>query len=247
MSPSTQPVSRRNRPAKPPLSREAIVAAAVTLLRSEGLERLTMRRLAAALDTGAGSLYVYFRNAEHLYAALLDELLGDVDLSPGGADVPWQDRLASLLGSYASVLFEYPSVARLSVFTRSSGPNSLRLMETLLGLLDEGGVAPQAAAWGADLLMQYATATAAEHSTRDEQPGTADDESDMARALAAVSADTHPRLHELGETLLSGEGPERFRWGIDVLLAGLTVKQLGQLPRGHLPEPAAGGTDDRAD
>ena len=79
----TPPVSRRDRPAKPPLSREAIVAAAVTLLRTEGLERLTMRRLATALDTGAGSLYVYFRNAEHLYAALLDELLGAVDLSPG--------------------------------------------------------------------------------------------------------------------------------------------------------------------
>jgi AcrR family transcriptional regulator len=51
-----QPVSRRSRPAKPPLSREAIVATAVILLHTEGLERLTMRRLATALDTGAGSL-----------------------------------------------------------------------------------------------------------------------------------------------------------------------------------------------
>ena len=80
---TAQPVSRRDRPAKAPLSREAIIGAALGLLRTEGLERLTMRRLAAALDTGAGSLYVYFRNVEHLYAALLDELLGEVDLSPG--------------------------------------------------------------------------------------------------------------------------------------------------------------------
>jgi AcrR family transcriptional regulator len=196
-----------------------------------------MRRLAAALDTGAGSLYVYFRNAEHLYAALLDELLSEVDLSPAGLEGAWQDRLASVLGSYTKVLFEYPSVARLSVFTRPSGPNSLRLLETLLALLDEGGVDAAAAAWGSDLLVQYATATAAEHGTRDEQPGTADD-SDMAHALAEVSADVHPRLHELREALVAGEGQERFRWGIDVLLAGLTDKRSGRVPRAHLPMKA---------
>jgi AcrR family transcriptional regulator len=196
-----------------------------------------MRRLAAALDTGAGSLYVYFRNAEHLYAALLDDLLGEVDLSPGGSEGAWQDRLASVLGSYTKVLFDYPSVARLSVSTRPSGPNSLRLLETLLALLDEGGVDAAVAAWGSDLLVQYATATAAEHGTRDEQPGTADD-SDMVSALAEISADVHPRLHELRDALVAGEGQERFRWGIAILLAGLTDKRSARVPRAYLPMKA---------
>jgi AcrR family transcriptional regulator len=233
-SPSREPVSRRDRPAKPPLSQEAIVTAAVALLRAEGLERLTMRRLAAALDTGAGSLYVYFRNVEHLYAALLDELLGEVDLAAAGPGDLWQDRVACVLASYTGVLFAYPSIARLSIFTRPSGPNSLRLIETLLDLLDEGGVAPAAASWGCDLLVQYATATAAEHSTRNERPSTADEESDLAVALADVSAATYPRLHELKEVLVGGEGHERFRWGIDVLLAGLTDGRSGRVPAEHL-------------
>jgi AcrR family transcriptional regulator len=232
----TQPVSRRDRPAKPPLSRQAIVATAVTLLRTEGLERLTMRRLATALDTGAGSLYVYFRNAGHLYAALLDELLGEVDLSPGDSDGPWKDRLATVLGSYTKVLFEYPSVARLSIFTRPSGSNSLHVLETLLALLDEGGVGPAAAAWGCDLLVQYATATAAEHGTRDQQPDMDEAESDMAVALTTVTADDHPRLYALKNVLVAGEGTERFRWGIDVLLAGLTDENNAEVPRSHEPE-----------
>ncbi len=201
------------------------MAAALSLMRTEGLERLTMRRLATALDTGAGSLYVYFRSAGHLYAALLDELLGDVDLSadsPDGPHEPWPDRLAAVLGSYTRVLFENPSIARMSIFTRPSGPNSLRLLDTLLALLDEGGVEPEAAAWGTDLLLQYATATAAEHGTRDQQVETADEETDVALALAAVTVDTHPRLSAVREALLAGEGTQRFRWGIDVLLAGLT-------------------------
>src|ERR1700684_3641803 len=53
---SNEPRSRRNRPAKPALTRAGIVAAAVAVLRSEGLDRVTLRRLAPELDTGAGSL-----------------------------------------------------------------------------------------------------------------------------------------------------------------------------------------------
>jgi len=232
---ATQPVSRRSRPAKTALSREAIVAAAVNLLRTEGLEHLTMRKLAAALDTGAGSLYVYFRSVEHLYATLLDELLGEVDLSQAGSDLPWQDRIAGIVASYTAVLFAYPSIARLSVFTRPSGPNSLGVLETLLTLLLEGGVDPAAATWGTDLLIQYATTTAAEHSTRDQRPETADEENDMAVALGGLDVAVYPHLHELRGVLVAGEGGERFRWGIDVLLSGIAAASSVALPRSCAP------------
>ena len=231
---TAQPVSRRDRPAKAPLSREAIIGAAVGLLRTEGLERLTMRRLAASLDTGAGSLYVYFRNVEHLYAALLDELLGEVDLSPGDREEPWDDRLAAVLGSYTGVLFDNPSIARMSIFTRPSGPHYLRLIETLLALLDEGGVETGAAAWGIDLLLQYATASAAEHGTRQELD-TVDADSDLARAIDEVSAEAYPNISARKEVIVAGEGAERFRWAVDVLLAGIGAAANAALPRAYEP------------
>ena len=84
MAPRTRPiVSRRERPAKPALTRAGIVAAAVAVMQAEGLDRVTMRRLAQELDTGAASLYVYVRNTAELHAAMLEELLGQVDLHPG--------------------------------------------------------------------------------------------------------------------------------------------------------------------
>jgi AcrR family transcriptional regulator len=49
---ATSPRSRRDRPAKPALSREAIVDAGLAIVREEGIDALTMRRLAQALDTG---------------------------------------------------------------------------------------------------------------------------------------------------------------------------------------------------
>ena len=86
MESPVRPVSRRERPSKPALTREGVVATAVELLRDEGLERVTMRRLADELDTGPASLYVYVRNTAELHAAILDELLGGVDLRPAGPE-----------------------------------------------------------------------------------------------------------------------------------------------------------------
>src|SRR3954468_16272958 len=93
--------NRRERPAKPALTREGIVATAVAVmraegvervtmrrlpeevahLRAEGVERVTMRRLAKELDTGPASLYVYVKDTEELHAAVLDELLAEVGLT----------------------------------------------------------------------------------------------------------------------------------------------------------------------
>ena len=66
-----EPVSRRDRPAKPPLSRAGILDAAVAIVEKEGADKLTMRRLAAALDTGPASLYVYVKNTTELNALLM--------------------------------------------------------------------------------------------------------------------------------------------------------------------------------
>jgi len=218
---SRSPVSRRERPAKPALTREGIVAAAVEVMRAEGLERTTMRRLAQQLDTGAASLYVYVRNTAELYAAILDELLGTVDLSPVTAGGDWRDRLAQVLTSYGLVLFEYPSLARSALVARPSGPRYLGLIEALLTLLSEGGVPPDRAAWAVDLLLQFATATAAEQSTREQAIDAQEEEDVLAAALHGISAQTHPHIAALGTELLSGSGYDRLAWGFSVLINGI--------------------------
>src|SRR6059058_1211067 len=168
MVPRRTPVSRRDRPAKPPLSRAGIVAVALRVMGEEGLERVTMRRLAQELDTGPASLYVYVDNTAELHGAILDELLASVDFDP---DVPpgrWRDRLVELLFSYAQVLSAHPSLARSVLLLRPSGPHYLRLIDSLLALLYAGGVPARQAAWGVDILLQMATATAAEQGARDQ-------------------------------------------------------------------------------
>jgi AcrR family transcriptional regulator len=73
-------------------------------VRAESLERVTMRRMAQELDTGPASPYVYVRNTAELHAAVLDELLGAVDLGPVTGTGDWRDRLVRVLTSYTTVL-----------------------------------------------------------------------------------------------------------------------------------------------
>lgn len=223
------PRSRRERPAKPALTRDGIVATAVAVMRDEGLKRVTMRRLAQELDTGPASLYVYVRNTAELHAAILDELLGAVDLSPATAPGDWQDRLVRILSSYTAVLFEHPSLARSALVAMPSGEHYLDLLEALLALLAEGGIPDAQAAWGVDALLQYATSTAAEQSTRDRDEDAQGDWDALTTALRDVSATTHPRLAALGDELLSGPGEARLGWGLRVLINGMP----------HTPRPSA--------
>ncbi|MEU5085590.1 TetR/AcrR family transcriptional regulator C-terminal domain-containing protein [Streptomyces sp. NPDC021356] len=213
--------SRRERPAKPALTKEGIVAAALAVLRAEGLEKVTMRRLAQELDTGPASLYVYVRNTAELHAAVLDELLGTVEAAPRRSTGDWRERLEQVLTAYTAMLHGHPSLARSALTARPSGPHYLNLIETLLGLLDEGGVPPAQAAWGVDLLLQHATATAAEHSAHERPAGGQAEWDALTRALHGASDRTHPHIAALAGPLLSGTPEERLSWHIRALINGI--------------------------
>ncbi|MFG3102224.1 TetR/AcrR family transcriptional regulator [Streptomyces sp. NPDC048182] len=221
MTPRTPaPRSRRDRPAKPALSYQGIVAAAVRVMRAEGLQRVTMRRLAQELDTGPASLYVYVANAAELHAAILEELLGAVDLGPVTARGEWRERLGAVLTSYTLMLFEHPSLAHSALVARPSGPHYLALVEGILALLDEGGVPGTQAAWGVDVLLQVATATAAEQSSRDRAPGAEQEHDALLTALDRAGTDTHPRIAALRADLVSGTPATRLAWTFRMVVNG---------------------------
>jgi AcrR family transcriptional regulator len=226
MAPSAP--SRRERPAKPALSRDWIVAETIEIMRSEGLEKATMRRVAQALDTGPASLYVYVANTAELHSAVLDELLGSLpDPAPSNPSAEeWQSRLEALLRGYADILFEHPGLARSALLLRPTGPNAVLLYDRMLGLLLEGDVAVDRAAWGVDLLLQYVTGIAAEHSTPQPDGTPADSAagmSELANALHGADPESAPHLAAHVDAVLSGEPEQRLTWAIRALLAGITV------------------------
>jgi len=215
--------SRRTRPAKPALTREWIVEETVRIMREEGFEKATMRRVAARLDTGAASLYVYFPNNAELHAAALDQMLSTATSAETGW---WRDRLDTLLDNYAEVLFALPGLARSAVVVRPLGPNSIRVYDQLLGLLIEGGADPGPAAWGVNLLLQYVTATAAEHSSTAPKEMYSDRDpqrefAGLARAIADADSATAPNLARHGQLAYTGTPRQRMQWAISVIVEGI--------------------------
>ncbi len=213
-------MSRRERPSKPALTREGLVDAALRLMVSEGLERVTMRRLAEELDTGPASLYVYVRDVAELHGAILDRLLGEA-ARPARAR-SWKTRIERTLLAYGVILFEHPALARSMFARRPSGPHYLDLVESLLADMAAGGVPAERAAWGVDFLLQLISATAAEQVTRSDSLEAAAEEQRERDALQAAP-ERFPQIHAVAAELVSGTGRERLSWAIQALLAGIAA------------------------
>lgn len=221
MSPSPGPRSTRDRPAKAPLSVDAIVDAALGILRAEGLEALSMRRVAAALDTGAGSLYVYVSGREELLQALFDRIIGRVTLEAPDPS-RWRDQLHGLLERMRDVLVSYPGMAATTMVDPPRTDVAMRLLENLFGILLAGGLDPQDAAWLADILSAQVTYAAIEGELRRTDPSSLVD--DVAANFARLPAEQFPLITAHARQLVAGDVDERFRFAIDVVLDGVLAR-----------------------
>ena len=225
------PRSRRARPAKAPLSREAVVTAGLEILAAEGLPAVTMRRVAEALDTGPASLYVYVANSQELHRELLDAVMGQVPL-PEPDPARWREQLVALIETSVATMGRYPGIARVALADIPTGTNGLRMVEVTLGLLRAGGVPDQAAAWGADVMSLFVVGTAFERSLHAAKGWSEEQQQahleTLRRTFEELPAERFPNLTAVLPFLVSGDGDERFRFGLEVLLNGLL----------HTPAPA---------
>jgi AcrR family transcriptional regulator len=223
-----RPRSTRDRPAKPPLSEEAILDVALRIVRAEGLEAVTMRRLAAELDTGPASLYVYFKGREELRNGMLDRVAGSVALeSPEPAR--WRDQVHRLLRSLLAAMEAHPGIANVAVANPPIGEATLLVAENLLALLLAGGVRPQDAAWSCDILPLITTASAVETAAYQERGlDTTAHETQIVDQLTDVfstlSAARFPNITTHIAELTSGDGAQRFDFAVDVILDGLMAR-----------------------
>jgi AcrR family transcriptional regulator len=220
--------STRDRPAKAPLSREAVVDAALAILQSDGLEAVTMRRVAAALDTGAASLYVYVAGREGLLRAMLDRVTATVDLE---APEPsrWRAQLHSLLERVHQALVAHPGIAAITLVDPPTTEAILRLTENLLGILLAGGLDPQDAAWACDIFVLLVTAAAREDDVRRPRGGGDDGDrrkqvEEIYKTFAGLPSDRFPLIAAHAAQMVAGGGDERFRFAVDVVLDGLLAR-----------------------
>lgn len=218
-----QPRSTRDRPAKPPLSEDAVVDAALAICRAEGLQAVTMRRVAAELDTGPASLYVYVRGRGELLSAMLAKASSEVWSEPVG-HLPWREQVHARLAGWVAAMHIHPGLASVAFADPPTSERMLLGAEDLMTLLLDGGISPQSAAWACDTLWLIATATAME---TDEHRARRRDErrlvESMRDAFGALPPEHFPNLRRYSEEMVAGNAADRFRFAIDTFLDGLAA------------------------
>jgi AcrR family transcriptional regulator len=222
-----RPRSTRDRPAKFPLSEEAILDVALRIVRDEGLDAVTMRRLATELDTGPASLYVYFRGRDALLNAMLDRVSGMVPLEQPDPS-RWREQVQRLLDGMLRAMEAYPGIATVAVANPPTSERTLLGADNLLGLLRAGGVRDQDAAWACDILPLITTAIAVETAVHQQRAAEGHSEREvierLSQALSSLDQARFPNLTALGPFLTTGGGDERFHFAVDVFLDGLVAR-----------------------
>jgi AcrR family transcriptional regulator len=208
---------------RPPLTRERVVAEALTVIAEEGVGALTMRTLATRLGVVPGALYRHVRNKEQLQDLVLDGVLAEVDCDVD-ASLAWTQQITVLAHRLREVLEGHPGVAGLLQLRDPLGPHSLTVAEAFLGPLQAAGFPKREAGLAFFLVIDYTTGFAVssppisinEQRVRDQAT-----RSQLHEFFRSLPADRFPALVALGEHVWVDNRDERFTAGLDVLVDGL--------------------------
>jgi AcrR family transcriptional regulator len=200
---------------KEPITVDRIVTTALRLVETEGFDALTMRRVAAALETGPASLYAHVRNKAELDDLLIGTLSGNVSL-PAPDAARWRAQFVDVCAQLRDQFLRYPGIARAALSAPPNNLDTLRITEGMLAILLAGGVAPQPAAWAIDAALLYVSAYTVEASLR----GVVDRD-EMAARLRMLPVSRFPHTVAHVDKINAGDGHERFDFTLRLLLQGL--------------------------
>jgi AcrR family transcriptional regulator len=213
------PVHRDRTPPRTALSRERVLRAGLELADVEGIDSLSMRRLAQRLDVEAMSLYHHVRNKQDLLGGLLDLVYAEIDLPAGATD--WRADVRRTAISFHHVLLQHPWACGLFTLPLDIGPARQRYMDALLGRLRSAGfsaVMTHHAYHALDSHIVGFTLWVLPYlAAAQQQPGLAE------RFLEELPADEYPYLVEhIGVHLAPpADDVDEFEFGLDLVLDGL--------------------------
>ena len=205
------------------LSRDAVVARALELADADGLEAVTLRRLAQEFGVTPMALYWHVQNKEELLDAMGDALFDGVVFDDAERG-PWHIQLRALFEALLVALREHPQAASLAFRRVMACPRGQELTEAALRILREAGFPVRDAAnLAAQGLMTVVTLVENEPGT---QPGL--DGADLQAHLDAKRAavlrlppDRFPHVIEAVDDLLDCDDPEAFYgFSLDLFIGG---------------------------
>jgi len=201
------------------LSRERVVEAAVALADREGIGALTMRRLANELGAGAMSVYYHVPGKDQLLAAMVDMVVGQMELPPAGGD--WKAALKRTATSTHEVLLAHPWATGLVLDGPTVSQARLRHIDAILGCLRGAGFSAELtdhAYHALDSHVMGFTLWLVGISAGLDRMAPVADFSDIFDVDALPHLAEHARQHQRQR---GPDEPGEFEFGLDLVLDGL--------------------------
>jgi TetR/AcrR family transcriptional regulator, tetracycline repressor protein len=202
--------TKNNKRGKPPvLTEDEIVDAALNVIRTEGLDGLSMRRLSRELGRSAMAAYWYVEDKQQLMNLVAKKMLAEVPL-PDPESGTWEEQLREVVAAIDAKLREHPGIAEILLQRMLS--TDRRLMNGIFEILISAGFE------GPDIFLSYAmihTYLFGRYQVvlhADELP----DEEQVDNLEDAV-AQQLPHLERL-------RGRDFFSYGVDTIIAGLHAR-----------------------
>ena len=194
-----------------------MLAAARSIADREGVEALTMRRLADALAVMPNSLYSYYPTKDALLDALLDSLLGEIDTA--GLDVMgWREALVRIMDDSRRLLLSHPKLVDVFLTRPSAGPNAAHLGEVTFRTLRRAGLEGEEAVGAFRILLIFSLGYAAFQA-----PRLGDDERSKRgeSAFRNLPGESFPEVTNIATPLARPPDDETFIAGIGWLIDGI--------------------------
>ncbi len=211
--------TRRARQRQTPLSREAILAAAIELADAEGLGSVTMRRLAASLGVEAMSLYNHIANKDELLDGMADQVAAEIEVPD--PELGWKTAIRRSAISAHDVFMRHPWASGLLESRTNLGPARLRYVDAVIGVLSGAGFPLTTVGFAFMALDSHTYGFTLQELS---WPFDADHAPEMAATMVeTVPADDYPNLAAMAEAAATNPGsfPLRFDFGLDLILDGL--------------------------
>ena len=214
-------------PAGPALSRRRIVVKALELTEECGLDALTMRRVASALEVTPMSLYNHVADKAELVDLMVDVVLEDVVAATAQDTGTWEHRLRSLCRRNHEVWKAHPGIVRVYVDGVTIGPNGLADLEYGIDILRRAGFDDQDAGAAVTLLFRWCMAATLPmdrtRPVRRDRPRPSGEVSAGERMDAYFSARPREEIPGVEASVMALSGTS-IDFGLDVIIAGLQAR-----------------------
>jgi AcrR family transcriptional regulator len=203
--------------ARLPLSRDRVLQAAVDLADAQGIEGLSMRRLAREVGVEAMSLYNHVANKDDLLDGIVDIAVAEIAVPERGE--PWKAAMRRRAISARDMLVRHPWAAGLIESRVTPSPIRMRYPDAVLGCLREAGFSIPMAVHVFNTLDSYIYGFALQE--RSMPFGSLADAPDEADQLVrAIPADAYPYLAETAATIVASgyDYADEFTFGLDLIL-----------------------------